>query len=237
MLRQWLFTPVRVAPARRARSASIAVFSIIAGLAPLSVGACEIALHGDQRQARASAPSDLPETLVAATLRCGSEIRPVTIWTLKVDVGAEHLGVRDLPLFQTSNTGPLRQIAEAEIPGAARLAVMVREGDVETIRSSGARARSYRRFATFCDADREIRQTAPPLDCSLNGARVKARATAYDANQDGELDVVNHEVSLYLGGDRLHVVFFSEEYKTSALSGAATWIDVLVSFGALLPGA
>ena len=51
------------------------------------------------------------------------------------------------------------------------------------------------------------------------------------------LDRVNHEVSLYLGADRLHVVYFSEDYRDAPLAGASAWIDVLNSFALLRPGA
>ena len=89
-----------------------------------------------------------------------------------MDANALHLGVRDKPLFRSEFTGPLRRIAAADIPGSARVTVLVRESAAEMIRAEGARAHSYRRFATFCDVGEQSRT---PLDCSMQKARVKAR--------------------------------------------------------------
>lgn len=213
--------------------AALAAASLIAAASPSQASHCSVWTSPDESRAAEIDLSELPEAVVMATMRCGDDARDVAVWTLKVDASAPFLGVRDAPLFQTSNTGPLRAIAEADIPGAAHLTVFVRAHDEPAIRARGDRAPSHRRFATFCFEDHHTERMGSALDCSLKGARVKARATAKDVDMDGVLDVMKHEVSLYLGGDRLHVVFFSEPFRSSALSSAAPWIDVLTSFGVL----
>lgn len=229
---------LRLRLSRSLRSLAVALTALgFLTAAKTDAAACEIWIEGDPAWAGAAAPGDLPERLVPASLRCGGAARPIAVWTLKTDHEAPYLGIRDAPLFQTSNTGPLHQISEADLFSTAKLAVFVRASAAESVLADGALAPSYRRFATFCDVEQRMDRPASPLDCSLNGARVKARATAKDVDRDGVLDVVNHEISLYLGADRLHVVFFAEPYRTSALSGAATWIDVLAGFGVLTPEA
>ena len=220
---------------RRRAKYAVAALLVSAGAlsAPQSASACEIWLHGSDGRAATVSPGELPEALAAATVRCGREALAVSIWTMRVDAEAPYLGVRDAALFRAEFTGPLSQIAEAEIPGAARISVLVRASAERMIRTEGARAHGFRRFVTFCDA---VHQSFAPLNCSLHGARAKARATARDSDFDGDLDIVEHEISLYLGGDRLHVVAFSEPFRGAALAGASKWIDVLSGFRALSPG-
>lgn len=180
------------------------------------------------------ASPNLPGGLTAATLQCGETARAVTVWTLEVDASADYLGVRDAPLFNTNDTGPLQKIAAAALPGEVEINVFVRAGAGALVKAANRAAPSLRRYATFCDAEPSDAR-ATPLDCSVKGAHVKARATAHDADQDGALDVVHHEVSIYPGADRLHVVSYAEPYRASPLSGAALWIDVLSSFDLLTP--
>ena len=139
--------------AHRARFVLAALFTaLFTALAQAPAAACEIWAERSHGRPEAVAPAHLPEALTSAHLRCGNDARPVLIWTLAVDGAAPHLGVRDEPLFRTDVTGPLLPVAEAAIPGAANLSVLVRASAAATIDASGPQAPSYRRFATFCDA-------------------------------------------------------------------------------------
>lgn len=185
--------------------------------------ACEFLLDTDSGPERAQL-SDIGPGIATGTLQCGPRHVPVQLWTLGVDSGKAELGVRDDKLFDTRHTGPLTELVSAKIENHVRVSVHERSETVAMARAPlPSDYFSIRRFVTFCD----IGTGADPLDCSLGKARVKARATAEDANRDGYLDLSTHEISVYDGGSRLQVLSFVTPWQDSVTTDMAWWIEAL----------
>jgi len=199
------------------------VLAVFFALPLASSHACEFLLDGD------SGPEPVRLTgiqpgIVFGTLSCGSTRRLAQFWTLGVDPEQAMLGVRDGKLFDTKYTGPLTELVSAQIENHVRVSVHERSETIGMPRAPVPAGRhSFRRFVTFCD----LGGSADALDCSLGAVRVKARATAKDADRDGFLDISLHEISLYDGGSKLHVMSFVTPYAASVTTDIATWIEAI----------
>lgn len=197
-------------------------------IAALPVGAaeddCRLVI-GSAPTAERIAMAELAEGLVVGQLVCGhAERLPIGIWTLSVDPAADHLGVRDNPLFSTDHLGPLTQLFQADIGQKARIAVYERSATAHlSLGRPSAERRAFRRYAAVCDAA----HAGDPMLCSLGAARIKVRVTALDEDFDGALDTNFNEISLYDGKARLNVVSFRSDYAPDPASAVADWIGVI----------
>jgi hypothetical protein len=199
------------------------VLTAIFAFPATSVFACEFVRDsvGGPQSARLG---DIEPGIASGTLSCGKSRYPAQFWTLAVDSREADLGVRDGKLFDPSHTGPLTELVSARIEKHARVSVHERSETVAMSRSPMPSGRhSFRRFVTFCD----LSGNDDPLDCSLGAARLKARATAQDANRDGYPDISMHEISFYDGKSRLHVMSFVTPYAESLTVDIGTWIEAI----------
>lgn len=170
--------------------------------------------------------ADLPEGTIRGQGVCDGVETPMAVWTMAVDGGSEDLGIRDRPLLQSAPANPLIAV-EAAAVGTARITVFRRRATPDPGRGPDDR-RPFRFFGTLCDAG-----AAEPLDCSAGSSRVRMRANVMDTDQDGVLDRVRHEVSIWDGADRLQVMMFETRHAGRPLSNAAAWIDALRVAGRL----
>lgn len=206
---------------------SIAVL-VFALLASAPANACDLRLRDGTVAADLSA---LPEGIVEATVDCGARRLTAQFWTLAVDPAQTELGVRDGKLFDTTRTGPLTELVSARIEDHLRVTVQERSDTAAlSLRPEPQPRARYRRFGTFCDdiADSD------PLDCSVGEARIKARVTAEHVDDDGWLDISMHEISVYDGDSRLHVMSFTTPYSPETTDDIAQWIEALHAVSDLL---
>lgn len=207
------------------------VFSLcLALLAPCGAAqACRIALAGDA-EATPVTFAGLAEGITAARFGCnGQQAMPVVIWTLAIDHRQPHVGVRDNRLFDEAVDGPMRPLVSARIENHARVHVMERR-NVSGPPGTAPASRSNRRFVTFCDAGHE----GDPLDCSLAGARLKARVTPVHRDRDGIPDGARHEISHYDGAARLSVLIFDAPYAERPEADIGRWIGMLNALSGIL---
>ncbi|MFP1630631.1 hypothetical protein ACLB6G_02740 [Zhengella sp. ZM62] len=193
--------------------------------------ACRIALAGEANAAPVTFAA-LAEGITAARFDCnGQKDLPVLIWTLAIDHRQPHVGVRDNRLFDEAVDGPMRPLVSARIESHARIHVMERQ-TVSGAARTAPPGRANRRFVTFCDAGHE----GDPLDCSLAGARLKARVTPVHRDRDGVPDLARHEISHYDGAARLSVLIFDAPYAERPEADIGRWIGMLNALsGALAP--
>ncbi|HUF57061.1 MAG TPA: hypothetical protein VMM55_10935 [Thermohalobaculum sp.] len=177
----------------------------------------------------AAALDTLPEGIVRGRAECDGVVRPVAVWTLRVDGEAADLGIRDRPLFRSRAANPLVPIADAAVGEAGRLSLFKRREDhARGAASNPDRRPPFRLFGTFCEAP-----FAEPLDCSAGPARIKMRADVVDADLDGALDRVRHSVSIWDGAERLQVLMFDTPHAGRPLGNAVPWIEALALAGRL----
>ena len=185
---------------------------------------CVLALQ-DHAIGEAGTPplAGLKEGTERGFIKCAAGHRQAHIWTL--DIGSSpRAGVRVDPLFRTSIVGPLQLMAQLTLAGAARLSIFERETTASQTRAGAvSRRHRYQRFMTLCDAA----TAADPLNCSYGAARVKGRVTMADADRDGELDTALHEISVFDGGTRLHVIAFSTGLAAQPEDHAGVWVEAL----------
>ncbi|MEP3232124.1 MAG: hypothetical protein ABJN04_09375 [Hyphomicrobiales bacterium] len=156
-------------------------------------------------------------------IECGDEIHQLHVMTIDVDAKQAHLGVRDDPLFTQDVTGELKPISAVPVSSNTNVHIM---GRVNQFPRIGVR-RGFVRFATLCDADDAL----APLDCSWRAARIKFRTTIIDTNADEEVDRSYHEMSIYDGKGRLHMVTFWTPHRPQLNTTANDWISALKAFG------
>ena len=214
---------------RRALAAAL----LLALPLPLAAEAEPCGLRPADAAAGAPVPlAELPEGIVRGLGVCDGLERPMAVWTLAVDAASQDLGIRDRPLLHSVPANPLVPVTEAEVAPAGRLSIFRR--DRSPLRPAGEpadapdRRAPYRLFGTFCDPP-----AAEPLDCSAGAARIKMRADVVDADLDGALDRVRHEVSIWDGADRLQVLMFETDHAGRPLGNAVPWIEALTLAGQL----
>lgn len=167
--------------------------------------------------------STLREGTSKGLIKCTASHRRADVWTL--DIGASPTaGVRVGPLFRTSIIGPLEAMVRLSLAGKARLTIFETSSTAPATRSGAvSRRHRYQRFMTLCDAA----TAADPLNCSFGAARVKGRVTMLDADRDGELETAQHELSVFDGGTRLHVIAFDTGLARHPEDHAAAWLEAL----------
>ncbi len=204
---------------------------LLLAAALLAAGSAAAADCGVVRQdgAAATALAALPEGIVRGRAECDGVARPIAVWTLIVDADAPDLGVRDRPLFRSREANPLVPVADAAVGEAGRLWLFKRREDHALGGASDPDRRPpFRLFGTFCEA-----AAAEPLDCSAGAARIKMRADIVDADLDGALDRVRHQVSIWDGAERLQVLMFDTPHAGRPLGNAVPWIEALALAGRL----
>lgn len=162
-------------------------------------------------------------------IKCMTRHQRADVWTL--DIGnSPTVGVRVGPLFRTSIVGKLGTLARLTIKGAARLTIFEPVSTIETTRAGNiSRRYRYQVFMTLCDAS----TAADPLNCWFGTARVKGRVTMVDGDRDGELDTAQHEISVFDGGSRLHVIAFNTTLAAEPEDHAGRWVEALAATTAL----
>ncbi|QKV19939.1 hypothetical protein [Oricola thermophila] len=196
-----------------------AIFALL--LSPAE--ACTFLLEDDSGP-RIARLGDIRPGTTRGVLSCGARRHAVLFWTLAVDADKAEIGVRDGKLFDTRFTGPLTELMSARIENHVRVSVHERTETTGMPRSPMPAGRhSFRRFVTFCDLGND----ADPLDCSVGSARIKARATATDSDRDGHPDFSLHEISLYDGTSRLHVMSFTAPFADSITAEIGTSIEAI----------
>lgn len=161
-------------------------------------------------------------------LNCGDETHRLMVITLGVDPSEPYIGVRDEPLFKSDITGPLETLNDIQISGNASVHILGRINSSSVV----GKRRGFVRFATLCN----IGETQEPLNCSWQKQRIKFRTTNVDTNADGKVDQTHHELSIYNGSDRLHMVSFWAPFRTHIQNTTADWIDALHAFGIKVTG-
>lgn len=208
-------------------SLSIVLGALSFSLAPFSLTtaqACQFIVP-DANGNEADGPSfeAMSTGFMQGALDCGDEIHRLVIMTIDVDAQKEHLGVRDDPLFTQDITGELKPLSDVSVTSKTNVHIM---GRVNQFPRIGVR-RGFMRFATLCDADDGM----APLNCSWGSSRIKFRTTTLDTNADEKVDRSYHEMSVYDGKGRLHMITFWTPHRTQLNSTANDWISALKAFG------
>lgn len=200
------------------------LFLIAAPVSHTPAHACQFIIP-DANGNEARGPSfDMMSTgFLQGAIECGDEIHQLHVMTIDVDAKQTHLGVRDDPLFTQDVTGELKPLSAVPVSSNTNVHIL---GRVNQFPRIGVR-RGFVRFATLCDAD----DTLAPLDCSWRTARIKFRTTIIDTNADEEVDRSYHEMSIYDGKGRLHMVTFWTPHRSQLDTTANDWISALKAFG------
>ncbi|MEM8838952.1 MAG: hypothetical protein AAGE89_12725 [Pseudomonadota bacterium] len=156
-------------------------------------------------------------------LRCGGETHGLMIMTLAIDINEPHIGVRDDPLFKLEVLGPLERVDDIQVSGTSSVYVLGRANASPRV----GNRRGFVRFATLCDEH----FNGKPLNCSWGSARIKFRATTVDTNADEKFDRTYHELSIYRGEGKLHMVTFWTPHRRHIKATTADWITALHAFG------
>ncbi len=182
-----------------------------------------VAEHGERSYARLGA---LPDGIFSGRLLCGKDANVITVWTMSVDAAKPRLGIRDDPLFAEFAANPLREIGRVHYEDDARVTLFRRSVSLD--RPDTRRGARYRVFGTLCDEPAER-----ALDCGYRGQRIKVRTDMRDVSQDGELDHAYHQISVYDGGRKLHVIYQDTGYDPRPHALAGVWLSVLGDAGVL----
>ena len=186
--------------------------------------ACQFIIpDANGKEARGPSFEMMSTGFLQGAIECGDEIHQLHVMTIDVDAKQAHLGVRDDPLFTPDVTGELKPISAVPVSSNTNVHIM---GRVNQFPRIGVR-RGFVRFATLCDAD----DAMAPLDCSWRAARIKFRTTIIDTNADEEVDRSYHEMSVYDGKGRLHMVTFWTPHRPQLNTTANDWISALKAFG------
>ncbi|MEM7530291.1 MAG: hypothetical protein AAF416_22040 [Pseudomonadota bacterium] len=207
------------------RFLTLAFVGVFATAAP--AGACSFHPGETADQAGAEAPLHaLGAGITRGWMRCPGEAdRPLVVWTLQTDDGAEWLGVRDAPLFISMPQNPFVRVAALGYRRDSRFNLFVRAEHETIAEKSDGDAENptppYRVFGTLCSSEAD-----DALNCSLGAQRLKARTDMRDSDGDGVLDLARHELSIYTPG-RLQVLRFAGTHETEPRRIIAQWIGGL----------
>jgi hypothetical protein len=174
--------------------------------------------------------STLAEGTSRGVIKCSTSHRRADIWTL--DIGTSPTaGVRTAPLFRAAIVGKLERLAQLTVSGKARLTIFEPVSTAATTRAGTvSRRHRFQRFMTLCDAS-----PAPdPLNCWYGTARIKGRITMADLDRNGELDTALHEISVFDGGSKLHVIAFNTKLAKDPADHVGVWIEALSATTTLL---
>jgi len=172
----------------------------------------------------------LAEGTSRGLIKCSASHRRADIWTL--DIGTSPTaGVRIAPLFRAAIVGKLDRLAQLTVSGKARLTIF-EPASTAAITRAGTVSRRHRfqRFMTLCDAA----SAADPLNCWFGSARIKGRVTMADLDRNGELDTALHEISVFDGGSKVHVIAFNTRLVKDPADHAGAWIEALRATTSLL---
>ncbi|MEO1067204.1 MAG: hypothetical protein AAFW47_07485 [Pseudomonadota bacterium] len=205
-------------------AAIIILLSSILTLSPREAHACSFLVPDANGNAqRGPSLHTINRGFTHGLLDCGGENHAMMIITIGVDKNEPHVGVRDDPLFSADIVGELETVDDISISRTAKLHVLGRANASPRI---GAR-RGFVRFATVCD----VNEGYEPLNCSWGKARIKVRTTVVDTDADDIVDRSYHELSVYNGSDRLHMVTFWTPHRSHLRGTTADWISALHAFG------
>lgn len=198
--------------------------SLFLFIAPQNVEACEF-LIPDTNGNAIQGPSfeTIADGFTRGLLDCGTETHNLIVMTIDIDTSQKHIGVRDDPLFSTAVTGELKPLGNVPVSATTNVHIMSRVNQSPLI---GIR-RGYVHFATLCDRHND----ATPLNCSWGKSRIKFRSTILDTDLDQIVDRSYHELSIYSGNGRLHMISFWTPLRPKISNTTADWINALRAFG------
>ncbi|MDX1717621.1 MAG: hypothetical protein R3287_11990 [Anderseniella sp.] len=213
---------------------ALAGFGLLTAIAPSQGEAqvrCLFALPDPgSGEVRIERLNTLAEGTSRGVIKCSASDRRADIWTL--DIGnSPTAGVRTAPLFRAAIVGKLERLAQLTVTGKARLTIFERASTAAQTRAGTvSRRHRFQRFMTLCDAS-----PAPdPLNCWYGTARIKGRITMADLDRNGELDTALHEISVFDGGSKLHVIAFNTELAKDPADHAGAWLEALHATTGLL---